>query len=115
MGKIGFDIGGGDASVAEETEVDTNTRTVPNWNVIILNDDDHTYQYVIALLTTLFKMTVEKAFVCAAKIDEEGQCIVETTTKERAELKQEQVHGFGADPYIGHSAGSMTCVIEPAE
>ena len=51
----------------------------------------------------------------AEKLDSEGQVIVDTTTKERAEFKQEQIHGYGRDYLIERCQGSMTCVIEPAE
>jgi len=38
-----------------------------------------------------------------------------TTTKEHAELKQEQIHAFGPDSLIPQCAGSMTATIEPVE
>jgi ATP-dependent Clp protease adaptor protein ClpS len=41
--------------------------------------------------------------------------IVETTTRERAELKQEQIHAYGPDSRIPRCKGSMSAVIEPAE
>ena len=45
-----------------------------------------------------------------------GRCILLTTTKEHAELKQDQIHAFGPDPLSSKDCqGSMTAVIEPAE
>ena len=50
-----------------------------------------------------------------SEVDKAGRAIVNTTTKERAELKQEQIHAYGADPLSKNSKGSMSAVIEPAE
>jgi ATP-dependent Clp protease adaptor protein ClpS len=41
--------------------------------------------------------------------------IVLTTSKEHAEIKQEQIHAFGPDPRIARCKGSMSAVIEPAQ
>ena len=100
-----------------EPIVETIQKTIlsKQWNVILLNDDDHSFEYVIELLIDIFHYDVQKAIEMTHKINDTGQGIVDVTTKERAELKQEQVHGRGADPRIAHSAGAVTCVIEPAE
>ncbi len=98
-----------------DVDVDTTTRIAPRWHVVLLNDDDHTYDYVIELLTKVFAMTVETAFQRACEVDAAGRSVVDTTSKERAELKQEQIHSFGRDWRLPRSQGSMTAVIEPAE
>jgi len=48
-------------------------------------------------------------------VDRAGRVICETTHKERAEFKRDQILGFGADPFIASCKGSMTATIEPAE
>jgi ATP-dependent Clp protease adaptor protein ClpS len=88
---------------------------MPPWNVVLLNDDDHTYQYVIDMLQVVFGHSAEQAFLFAVEVDTTGRVIVDTTTKERAELKQEQIHAHGPDPRIPHCAGSMSAIIEPAQ
>lgn len=95
-------------------EIERTTRAAPRWNVILLDDDDHSYGYVIAMLTRLFAMEVQKAFQCACEVDRTGRVILLTTTREHAELKQEQIHGFGPDPTIRKCRGSMSAVVEPA-
>ncbi|MEN0021182.1 MAG: ATP-dependent Clp protease adaptor ClpS [Planctomycetota bacterium] len=89
-------------------------RPVP-WNVVLLDDDDHSYEYVIAMMQKVFGHPIEKGFQIAERVDADGRAVCLTTHKEHAELKCEQVLGFGADPFIKNSAGSMSCVIEPAE
>ena len=84
------------------------------WNVVLLDDDDHTYEYVMELAQRLFGMTRQRAFETALTVDKSGRAVLTTTHKELAELKQEQVHCFGADPRLARSAGAMTAVLEPA-
>lgn len=91
------------------------TGRAPPWHVVLLNDDDHTYDYVVEMLGKVFGHSVEKAFVMAQEVDATGRVIVDTTTRERAELKQEQIHAFGADHRMPRSKGSMTAIIEPAD
>ncbi len=87
----------------------------PLWHVILLNDDDHTYDYVIAMLQSIFGYNTEKCFDMAKQVDDNGRVIVATVHKELAELRQEQIHEFGPDPSIKGSATSMRAEIEPAE
>jgi ATP-dependent Clp protease adaptor protein ClpS len=87
----------------------------PPYNVILLNDDDHSYEYVIGMLRQLFGYPPEKGFLMAHTVDTQGRVIVCTTSKERAELKRDQIHAFGPDPLIPRCKGSMSAEIEPAE
>ena len=87
----------------------------PPYHVILINDDDHSYEYVIVMLKELFAHPIEKGFKLAQMVDETGRAIVLTTTLEHAELKQDQIHAYGPDPNIPRCQGSMTAVLEPAE
>lgn len=97
-----------------EPETITYSATARPWNVVLLNDDDHTYEYVIDMLGTLFSHPPEIAFLMAQEVDRTGRVVVDRTTRERAELKQEQIHHYGADPRLPRSRGSMSADIEPA-
>ncbi len=88
--------------------------TVPRWNVILVDDDDHSYDYVIEMLAKLFHHDVNKAYQMAKEVDQSGRVIVETTMLERAEFKRDQIHAFGADWRIERCAGSMSAVLERA-
>ena len=98
-----------------DVEEETRTRRQPPYNVILINDEDHTYEYVILMLKELFAYPIEKGFELARIVDQTGRAIVCTTSMERAELKQEQIHAFGPDPRIPRCKGSMYAEIEPAE
>jgi ATP-dependent Clp protease adaptor protein ClpS len=97
----------------EQTE--EKTKRQPPYHVVLINDDDHTYNYVIHMLGSLFGHPVEKAYLMAKEVDSNGRVIVDTTTKERAELKRDQIHAFGPDPLLPRCKGSMSADIEPAE
>lgn len=98
-----------------ETRPETDTRTPVPWNVVLLNDESHTYEYVIRMMQRLFGHSLEKALAIAHAVDTQGRAICLTTHKEHAELKREQVRAFGPDPLMAESAGPMSAVIEPAE
>ena len=100
--------------VLPEITTQKGTRLAPRWHVILLNDDDHTYDYVIEMLGKVFGHDPDRAMAMAVEVDTQGRVIVDTTSKERAELKQEQVHAFGPDGRLKRSTGRMTAVIEPA-
>jgi ATP-dependent Clp protease adaptor protein ClpS len=87
----------------------------PPYHVVLWNDEEHTYEYVVAMLMQLFGHTKEKGYLMAVEVDMRGRAIVLTTTREHAELKRDQIHAFGKDDYIENCKGSMSATIEPAE
>ncbi|MCG3125656.1 MAG: ATP-dependent Clp protease adapter protein ClpS [Phycisphaerae bacterium] len=90
------------------------TRRAPLWHVVLLDDDDHTYDYVIEMLCAIFRINPRAAFLAAREVDARGRVIVDTTVLERAEFKREQVISYGPDWRIERCKGSMSCVLEPA-
>jgi ATP-dependent Clp protease adaptor protein ClpS len=88
---------------------------MPPYHVILLNDDDHTYEYVIEMLKVLFAFPDEKGFLLAKEVDREGRVILMTTHRERAELKRDQIHAYGVDTRVATCKGSMSATIEPAD
>ena len=90
-------------------------RPAPRWQVVLLDDDDHTYAYVMEMLEELFGHGPVDGYRMACEVDAQGRVIVETTTRERAELKRDQIHAYGADWRITRSEGSMSARIEPCD
>jgi ATP-dependent Clp protease adaptor protein ClpS len=66
------------------------------------------------MLNTLFGHPKGVAMKMAQEVHLKHRCIVDTTSKERAELKRDQIHAFGPDSAIAHCAGSMSAEIEKA-
>jgi ATP-dependent Clp protease adaptor protein ClpS len=87
-------------------------RRQPPYHVVLWNDEDHTYQYVIAMLMELFGYPTEKGYQLAKEVDTEGRVIVMTTTLEHAELKRDQIHAYGKDTLIDNCQGSMWATVE---
>lgn len=108
--------GAASAVVQPEPEVvqESRTRRLPPYNVVILNDEEHTFEYVIELLIKLFAHSIPVAENLTWEIHNRGRAIVYTTHKEKAELKREQVVAYGADPRMSISKGPLRCYIEPA-
>lgn len=98
-----------------EREADPHTKRQPPFHVILWNDDDHTYGYVIAMLMKLFRHTPERSFELAREVDLRGKAIVLTTTREHAELKRDQIHAYGPDGGIASCSGAMWATVEAAE
>jgi ATP-dependent Clp protease adaptor protein ClpS len=94
---------------------DSKTKRQPPYHVILWNDEDHSYDYVILLLMKLFGYPPEKGFGMAKEVDTQGRVIVLTTTLEHAELKRDQIHAFGKDDLVAGCKGSMRATLEAAE
>jgi ATP-dependent Clp protease adaptor protein ClpS len=103
------------AKPSKKTNPHKKTDHLPPYNVVLLNDDHHTYEYVIEMLGKIFGYDRDKAFKLAEEVDKQGRVILMTTHKEKAELKRDQVTGYGPDFRMDTSKGSMSAVIEPAE
>lgn len=87
----------------------------PRYHVILWDDNDHSYEYVIGMMMQVFGHSAQKGYQIAKAVDTEGRAVVLTTTKEHAELKRDQVHAFGKDKLIDRCQGSMWATIEPEE
>jgi ATP-dependent Clp protease adaptor protein ClpS len=96
------------------TQTDSQPKYAPLYHVVLLDDDDHTYDYVIEMLTKLFRHPAEQAYRLACAVDRDGRVIVETCMLELAELRRDQIQSFGADWRIPRCKGSMRAVVEPA-
>ena len=101
-------------AVLPEIEEDTRNKVQPLYHVILLNDEDHTYDYVVEMLVKIFGMTESAAFGHAVEVDTAGTTIVLTCELEKAELKRDQIHAYGADWRLPRSLGSMAAIVEPA-
>jgi len=100
------------AQPQEKTE--QKTKGQPPYNVVLLDDDVHTFEYVIHMLKTLFGHPPERGYRMAVEVHTTGRVIVASMNLEHAELKRDQIHAFGPDPLIPHCKGSMSAIIEPA-
>ena len=84
------------------------------YQVVLLDDDDHTYDYVIEMLQKIFIFTAEQALRHAQEVDAMGRTVLITCELREAEFGRDQIHGFGRDWRLPRSKGSMSAVVEPA-
>ncbi|MBM3757166.1 MAG: ATP-dependent Clp protease adaptor ClpS [Acidobacteria bacterium] len=99
---------------AVEELTSTESLDEPLYHVVLLNDDDHTYGYILEMLGKLFFYPAAEAMRHAVAIDTTGRSIVMTCPKPEAEFARDQIHGFGRDPRVPACKGSMSAVVEPA-
>jgi ATP-dependent Clp protease adaptor protein ClpS len=74
-------------------------KTQPPYAVIVENDDLHTFDYVIEVLQKVLGYDLQKAFLLTSQVHNAGQAVVWSGTLEVAELKRDQIRGFGPDTY----------------
>lgn len=84
------------------------------FHLVLLDDNDHTYAYVVEMLGRIFGYGRGKAFAIATIVDGQGRAIVETAGYDQTLRHQRQIHAFGADPRLERSVGSMRAVLEEA-
>jgi ATP-dependent Clp protease adaptor protein ClpS len=96
-----------------EIHEETRENLEPLYNVVLLDDDDHTYDYVIEMLQALFLCTTAEAYNHAVEVDNTGRTIVITCGKSEAEFGRDQIHAYGPDWRMERSKGSMKAIIEP--
>ena len=101
-----------EADTSTDQRASTRPCKQPRHHVILWNDEDHSYEYVIRMLKQLFRHSAERGFQIAREVDASGRAVVLSTTKEHAELKCDQIHAFGSDQLIARSTGSMSSSIE---
>lgn len=102
-----------DHTTLPETDASTRVDELPPYDVVLLDDDHHTYEYVIRMMQAIFGHSVERAFKMAERVDVDGRVVCLTTHKEHAELKRDQILAFGRYVMMSSSRGSMSAVIEP--
>ena len=100
--------------VEQETE-EPEAEAARLWRLVLIDDDDHSYEYVIEMLGAVFGYGREKAFALARIVDTQGRVTLMTGEHDACEAKQSQVHAYGADPRIPHCKGSMTAIVEQAD
>ena len=79
-------------------------RHLPQWKVLLHNDDKNEMGFVVATIVELTPLNEQEATLRMKEADDSGVALILTTHKERAELYQEQFTSKG-----------LVVTIEPAE
>ena len=100
---------------SKSTPKPTQPKDLPPYHVVLLDDNDHSHEYVMEMLKALFGYPETMGFTLADKVDRQGRAVVFTTHREFAELKCEQIHTYGNDWRVATCQGSMSAIIQKAE
>ena len=91
------------------------TRLIPPYNVILLNDDHHSMEFVMEVLSKVLGVAAERAYQFMMEAHDSGRAIIWTGTKEVAELKLEQMQSMHEVRQSDNAKlGPLGCDIEPA-
>ncbi len=107
-------IASGQTITSPRIEISGEIAKNPLYRVVLLDDDDHTYDYVIEMLQKIFIFTAEQALRHAQEVDAMGRTVLITCELPEAEFARDQVHSYGPDCRLPRSKGSMSAVVEPA-
>jgi ATP-dependent Clp protease adaptor protein ClpS len=102
-------------SAAPEAGSIEQEHLTPMYRVVLLDDNDHTYDYVIEMLQRIFIFSLEQAYRHAEEVDRRGRTVLISCALAEAEYGRDQIHAYGPDPRLPRSRGSMSAVIEPAQ
>src|ERR1700741_4472799 len=103
----------GKTTLSPETETVELERLIPLYHVVLLDDNDHTYDYVIEMLQKIFIFTLDQAYRHAEEVDRCGRTVLITCELPQAEFARDQIHAYGADWRLPRSQGSMAGGVEP--
>jgi ATP-dependent Clp protease adaptor protein ClpS len=89
-------------------------KAQPPYAVVIFNDPDHTFAYVIEVLQRVFGYDLTKAMELTLEAHESDRATVWSGPLETAEFKRDRIRGFGPDTYARRIVTMpLGCAIEP--
>jgi ATP-dependent Clp protease adaptor protein ClpS len=98
-----------------KTTESTRTRRIPPYNVLLMNDEHHSCEWVVEVLMKAMGYSTEKAVQLMWQAHTAGQAVVWTGPKEVAELKHDQLRSFHEISELqARNLGPLECRIEPA-
>jgi ATP-dependent Clp protease adaptor protein ClpS len=88
---------------------ETQIEEIVPYNVIFINDDVTTMEFVVHVLISVFKKDGATAVGLMLEVHNTGAAVVDVLPREEAELRQQQTHA------MARQAGfPLRCIIEPA-
>ena len=97
-----------------KTDPKTKPKRQPPYAVVLLNDDDHSFTYVIEALRRVCGHTWFKAWRLAVQAHVTGRAHVWTGAFEHAEFKRERLREYGPDIYAMRRVDyPLKCELEP--
>ena len=86
----------------------------PPYAVVLFNDEEHSFQYVIETLMKVFGYPQEKSHSLTLQVHNDGKGIVWSGSREVAELKRDQIRSAGPDYYAAKKVEfPLKATVEP--
>lgn len=104
--------GGAQPATTPEVETEGQTQLARQSKVVLFDDDEHTYDYVVEMLVACCALSRESAFRCAVEVDLCGRTTVFYGTASECRLRRDRIHDYGADPRLPRSRGSMKAEVQ---
>ena len=82
-----------------EKSSESRPKRQPPYAVVVHNDDEHTFRYVIEMLQQVCAHPRERAYALTYEVHFRGSARVWTGCLELAELKRDQIRGYGPDHF----------------
>src|ERR1017187_3565847 len=102
-------------AVSPETEAMGADQMVPLYRVVLLDDNDHTYDYVIEMLQQILVFTMLEGYRHAEELDRTGRPVLFVCELLEHQFPRDQFRSDGADWRHPRSQGSMSAFTEPAQ
>ena len=112
MKGLGSDPGGGNPGSEEGVATETLPKTAAPFKVVLFNDEDHTYDYVVEMLTHVCKLSRDNAFRCAVEVDLTGRTVVYYGSRESCAGTCSRILTYGPDHRLPQSMGSMNAEVQ---
>jgi ATP-dependent Clp protease adaptor protein ClpS len=94
------------------THTETQPRTERGCKVVLYNDEEHTYDYVVEMLTHACELSREKAFRCAVEVDLTGRTIVFYGSRTACSGVVSKIHAYGPDHRLPQSMSPMKAEVQ---
>jgi ATP-dependent Clp protease adaptor protein ClpS len=101
-----------ETGTGEEVETEPRPKTQAPCKVILFNDEEHTYDYVVEMLTHASRLSRENAFRCAVEVDLTGRTNVHYGTRVECEGVVARIAAYGPDHRLPQSMSSMNAEIQ---
>jgi len=82
------------------------------FKVVLFNDEEHTYDYVVEMLTHVCQLSKQNAFRCAVEVDLTGRTVVRYGTRSQCESTCSKIRDYGPDHRLPQSMGSMNAEVQ---
>ena len=96
----------------EEVETEPRAQAQHPCKVVLYNDEEHTYDYVVEMLTHASRLSRENAFRCAVEVDLTDRTIVHYGTREECAGVVARIAAYGPDHRLPQSMTSMNAEVQ---